>query len=164
MTLLQINKKRGCCQALWGDQCLSTNPSLHIMCFHGQINTGANKKIIPNRQMKLRGEWQCFISNITRSTRQLLFFYFSWIQSFCSRGEQTSELDYTGRKVPLTNKEVNSQAIKRTLAQWTTLNSVTTFNLTSSHGKKHSALSLIWMKPVYWHSGVPMQRPMAKKS
>lgn len=46
---------------LWGDQCLSTNTSLPILCLHGQINTSVNKKFIANRQMKLRWKTMLFI-------------------------------------------------------------------------------------------------------
>ncbi len=44
------NKKR-LLSGLWGDQCLSTNPSLPILCLHGQINTWAY------RNSYLTGKW-----------------------------------------------------------------------------------------------------------
>ena len=181
MTRLQIyKKKKRLLSGLWGDQCLPTNPSLPIMCFHGQINTAANKIFMPNREMKLRGEWQCFVSGVTRSPRQLLLRHFLWILSLCSAGWARQHLiratlegakwDYAPderRKVPLTNKKLNSWAIKRILAQFTALGGFgCCLGCAQTHvleWKKNSALSSIWMESVYRHRAASIQRPTATK-
>lgn len=132
MTLLQIKRinKTRLVSSRWSDQCFSTNPSLPILCLHEKINTSANRKFIPNRQMKLSGKlthfpsdktW-CICSSLSYFCMEPFFIFEGWAHHhlkwvilkgvrLCTflRGEIT--------QFPLTNEKLNTQPVKHSFVQ-----------------------------------------------